>query len=111
MTFSQWKLSWNTQAIQKAGKQKRLNRTCSFFFLVLREVERDVCSLDQSQGKGNQNYIEILDYFGYFIVKFSVVTNTFGHLAYLILITVNPLTPISDQDRISPYNINTISTR
>ena len=23
----------------------------------------------------------------------------------------NPLTPISDQDRISPYNINTISTR
>ena len=25
--------------------------------------------------------------------------------------TVNPLTPISDQDRISPYNINTISSR
>ena len=23
----------------------------------------------------------------------------------------NPLTPMSDQDRISPYNINTISTR
>ena len=23
----------------------------------------------------------------------------------------NPLTPTSDQDRISPYNINTISTR
>ena len=50
-----------------------------------------MCSLDQSQGRGNQNYIEILDYFGYFIVKFSVVTNTFCHLAYLILITVNPL--------------------
>ena len=26
-------------------------------------------------------------------------------------ILVNPLTPMSDQDRISPYNINTISTR
>ena len=25
--------------------------------------------------------------------------------------TFNPLTPTSDQDRISPYNINTISTR
>ena len=25
--------------------------------------------------------------------------------------SVNPLTPMSDQDRISPYNINTISTR
>ena len=25
--------------------------------------------------------------------------------------TINPLTPISDRDRISPYNINTISTR
>ena len=24
---------------------------------------------------------------------------------------VNPLTPISDQERISPYNINTVSTR
>ena len=25
--------------------------------------------------------------------------------------SVNPLTPISDQDRISPHNINTISSR
>ena len=25
--------------------------------------------------------------------------------------SVNPLTPMNDQDRISPYNINTISTR
>ena len=25
--------------------------------------------------------------------------------------TLNPLTPMSDQDRISPYNINTISSR
>ena len=24
---------------------------------------------------------------------------------------VNPLTPMSDQDRISPYNINTVSSR
>ena len=24
---------------------------------------------------------------------------------------LNPLTPMSDQDRISPYNINTISSR
>ena len=24
---------------------------------------------------------------------------------------LNPLTPMNDQDRISPYNINTISTR
>ena len=28
-----------------------------------------------------------------------------GHL------TLNPFTPMSDQDRISPYNINTISSR
>ena len=26
-------------------------------------------------------------------------------------VRVNPLTPMSDQDRISPYYINTISTR
>ena len=26
-------------------------------------------------------------------------------------INVNPLTPMSDQDRISPYNVNTISSR
>ena len=24
---------------------------------------------------------------------------------------INPLTPVSDQDRISPYNINTMSSR
>ena len=28
-----------------------------------------------------------------------------------ICFVVNPFTPMSDQDRISPYNINTISTR
>ena len=94
----------------KGGKKKTSKSYMFFFFFWYWERLRELCSLDQSQGKGNQNYIEILDYFGYFIVKFSVVTNTFGHLAYLILITVNPLTPISDQDRISPYNINTIST-
>ena len=33
-------------------------------------------------------------------------------LKVAILITIfNPLTPMSDQDRISPYNINTISSR
>ena len=29
----------------------------------------------------------------------------------LILSGCNPLTPMSDQDRITPYSINTISTR
>ena len=28
-----------------------------------------------------------------------------------VFLSVNPLTPMSDQDRLSPYNINTISTR
>ena len=28
-----------------------------------------------------------------------------------VLVKLNPLTPISNQDRISPYSINTISTR
>ena len=28
-----------------------------------------------------------------------------------IYININPLAPMSDQDRISPYNINTISSR
>ena len=27
-----------------------------------------------------------------------------------MLVTLNPKTPTSDQDRISPYNINTISS-
>ena len=29
----------------------------------------------------------------------------------MIVTGVNPLTPMSDEDRISPYNINTISSR
>ena len=28
-----------------------------------------------------------------------------------IILTINPLTPMSDQSRISPQNINTITTR
>ena len=31
--------------------------------------------------------------------------------AIIVKIQFSPLTPMSDQDRISPYNINTISTR
>ena len=27
------------------------------------------------------------------------------------MVSLNPLTPMSDQDRISPYNINTVSSR
>ena len=30
---------------------------------------------------------------------------------YFATVLINPLTPMSDQDRISPYNINTISSR
>ena len=30
---------------------------------------------------------------------------------FLVSLLFNPLTPMSDQDRISPYNISTISTR
>ena len=29
----------------------------------------------------------------------------------MVTLTVNPLTPMGDQDRISPYNINTMLTR
>ena len=32
-------------------------------------------------------------------------------IIYLIYLYISPLTPMSDQDRISPYNINTISCR
>ena len=32
-------------------------------------------------------------------------------LLKLVMVSFNPLTPTSDQDRISPYNINTISSR
>ena len=28
-----------------------------------------------------------------------------------LLLYIDPLTPMSEQDRISPYNINTMSTR
>ena len=37
--------------------------------------------------------------------NFSILSNSEKTYA------LNPLTPTSDQDRISPYNINTISTR
>ena len=32
-------------------------------------------------------------------------------ITHSLLTTLNPLAPMSDQDRLSPYNVNTISTR
>ena len=44
---------------------------------------------------------------------YFMLFNFHVYVEYLIWYNweVNPLTPMSDQDRISPYNINTISTR
>ena len=42
---------------------------------------------------------------------FHSVTTSVESLASFSQNDFNPLTPMSDQDRISPYNINTISTR
>ena len=36
---------------------------------------------------------------------------TYSTLVFWQVITNNPITPSSDQERISPYNINTISSR
>ena len=47
-------------------------------------------------------------------VLFNSTINDWFHNVLKILNclkSVNPLTPMSDQERISPYNINTISTR
>ena len=41
----------------------------------------------------------------------KVCFNMFHFLFFLKLSLFNPFTPMNDQDRISPYNINTISTR
>ena len=55
------------------------------------------------------------------IVIISVINHCSPHFEPFLFIlvnkketeglTINPLTPMSDQDIISPYNINTISTR
>ena len=36
---------------------------------------------------------------------------TYSTLVFWQVFTNNPITPSSDQERISPYNINTISSR
>ena len=41
------------------------------------------------------------------LYSLTIITQLFEQMKC----TVNPLTPMSDQDRISPYNVNTISTR
>ena len=40
-------------------------------------------------------------------IKFMIIVN----FPCVLQFTLSPITPMSDQDRISPYNINTISTR
>ena len=43
--------------------------------------------------------------------NFKYVLAEVREFSLCFLKSTNPLTPMSDQDRISPYNINTISTR
>ena len=43
------------------------------------------------------------------IIHDTTEVSVFFFIYFAVLI--NPLTPMSDQDRISPYNINTISSR
>ena len=43
-----------------------------------------------------------------FRMQLLVIYITKGNV--VIVWQLNPLTPLSDQDRISPYNVNTIST-
>ena len=45
------------------------------------------------------------------LVLYTVTTNLCIIILSLTIPLINPFTPISDQDRISPYNINTISCR
>ena len=46
-----------------------------------------------------------------FLVETFIISNEKDVLEKKWLLDFNPLTPISDQDRISPYRINIISTR
>ena len=45
------------------------------------------------------------------LVHYTVTTYLCIIILSLTIPLINPFTPISDQDRISPYNINTISCR
>ena len=45
------------------------------------------------------------------LVHYTVTTNLCIIILSLTIPLINPFTPISDQDRISPHNINTISCR
>ena len=45
------------------------------------------------------------------LVHYTVTSNLCIIILSLTIPLINPFTPISDQDRISPHNINTISCR
>ena len=47
----------------------------------------------------------------YMLQKKSFCREEFNETLNLQNMSLNPLTPMSDQDRISPYNTDTISTR
>ena len=43
-------------------------------------------------------------------LMFNLGVILLGDIRCLALLGVNPLTPMNDQERISPYNINTVSS-
>ena len=64
----------------------------NFSYLTIRLFARDFYRVIFDKSPNEQSRIEIANYL-------------------LVVFYINPLTPMSDQDRISPYNINTISSR
>ena len=66
----------------------------NFSYLTIRLFARDFYRVVFDKSPNEQSRIEIE-----------------SELSISCFFDINPLTPMSDQDRISPYNINTISSR
>ena len=84
--------------------------TCSYKGQVLEwsaseTLYRAYCTLSTQSIKVNYVHIPPTDAAPHFLLKLTPLFRA------SIIISVNPLTPMSDQDRISPYSINTISSR
>ena len=100
--------SWESSSLSKSseiaveGRNKTLYcLALGRWFVVIDSFLKKIFKLFQSNGS-DINCCQLF----FFCDRFA------NHFLYLrVKGLFNPLTPTSDQDRISPYNINTISTR
>ena len=105
---------WNGSVISKQREKKQVILNVQIWSHFVANLRWSVtCKVWHWNRRGEENFLNVnflLVFYNSYLYNF---TSSLSFQCYLqcFLQLINPFTPTSDQDRISPYNINTVSSR